>query len=212
MINFIPVIPLSIVVFPHEKLNMHIYEPKYIQMISECHNEKKPFGIPVVLDNRVAEYGTLMEIVEISKVYDNGEMDIKTRGKKIFKVLEHISQVPDKLYAGAIVSYPQNRLHGRQSLMRKVVSAAKMLHKILNINKKIGKEEHEITSYDIAHEVGLSLEQEYQLLSYTDELHRQEFLNRHLKEVLPVAAEMESLKEKIKLNGHFKNISGFNIS
>jgi hypothetical protein len=45
-----------------------------------------------------------------------------------------------------------------------------------------------------------------------NELQRQEYLKRHLAKVLPIVAEMESLKEKIKLNGHFKNISGFNIS
>lgn len=212
MINFIPIIPLSIVVYPREKLNMHIYEPKYIQLISECKNEQKPFGIPVVLDNKVADYGTLMEITEISRVYDTGEMDIKTRGLKVFRILEHINSVPDKLFEGAIVSYPHNREHGRKSLMKKVVEAVKALHEILRVNKHFGKADNEICSYDLAHEVGLTLEQEYQLLSYTDEIHRQEFLKRHLTSVLPVAAEMETLKEKIKLNGHFKNISGFNIS
>lgn len=212
MINFIPILPLSIVVYPREKLNMHIYEPRYIQLISDCRNQKKNFGIPVVIDDKMADYGMLMEITEISKVYDSGEMDIKTKGIRVFKVLEHIDKLPDKLYEGAIVSYPHNREHGKKSLMNKIVASVQMLHKILNVQKHFGKKEHELCSYDIAHEVGLSLEQEYQLLSYTDELHRQEYLKRHLTSVLPVVAEMESLKEKIKLNGHFKNISGFNIS
>jgi hypothetical protein len=41
------------------------------------------------------------------------------------------------------------------------------------------------------------------------ERQRQEYLRRHLTKVLPMVAEMEGLKEKIKLNGHFKNLSGF---
>lgn len=212
MINFIPVIPLSIVIFPQENLNMHIYEPRYIELVLECHKENKPFGIPVVLNDQVAEYGTLMEITEITQTYASGEMDIKTRGLRTFKVLEHIPSLPEKLYSGAIVSYPKNQLNGRRRLMRKVIDATKVLHRILHINTPFDKDDHDLTSFDIAHRVGLTLEQEYQLLSYTDELHRQEFLNRHLKDVLPVAAEMEALKEKVKLNGHFRNISGFNIS
>ena len=49
------------------------------------------------------------------------------------------------------------------------------------------------------------------MLELLQELQRQEFLKRHIAKVLPVMKEMELLKEKIKLNGHFKNPEGFNI-
>ncbi|MEO6949107.1 MAG: LON peptidase substrate-binding domain-containing protein, partial [Ginsengibacter sp.] len=78
MTNFIPLFPLSIVVYPHEDLNLHIFEQRYQQMITECFENKKPFGIPVVIDNQMMEWGTLIEIKEISKKYPGGEMDIKT--------------------------------------------------------------------------------------------------------------------------------------
>ncbi len=212
MTNFIPIFPLSVVVYPDEDLNLHIFEPKYKQLIKECNEQKKPFGIPVVVDSKVNEMGTLVEIIEISKTYNSGEMDIKTRGKKIFRVLEIIKDVPDKLYSGAIVSYPPNTGHGKKLLMSKVIVAIKELHKLLNVTRPFHKEEEQLTSYDVAHHAGLTLEEEYEFLSLTSELQRQEYLKRHLAKVLPVVAEMESLKEKIKLNGHFKNISGFNIS
>ncbi len=212
MINFIPVFPLSIVVFPSETLNMHIFESKYRQMIIDCIELKKPFGIITVIENKVQDHGTLMEILEITKTYDTGEMDIKTKGNKIFKTLEHIVQIPDKLYSGAIVSYPNNKVKGRRLMMTKIISLMDVLHDLLKLQNPHKKEPGELWSYDIAHSIGLTLEQEYELLSLTDELHRQEYLRRHLSEVIPVVIEMEALKRKIKLNGHFKNISGFNIS
>ena len=43
------------------------------------------------------------------------------------------------------------------------------------------------------------------------ELQRQEYLRQHLLKVLPVLAEMETLKDRIQLNGHFKNLSGFDL-
>ncbi len=212
MTNFIPIFPLSIVVYPGEDLNLHIFEPRYKQLISECIAAKKPFGIPVVISNNMNELGTLVEITKLSKTYENGEMDIKTRGQKVFRVLEIINEVPDKLYSGAIVSYPVNSGHGKKLLMSKVIDAIKELHKLLKVNKPFRKEEQQLSSYDVAHHAGLTLEEEYEFLSLTNELHRQEYLKRHLAKVLPVVAEMELLKEKIKLNGHFKNIIGFNIS
>ncbi|HEY6082739.1 MAG TPA: peptidase S16, partial [Chitinophagaceae bacterium] len=62
-------------------------------------------------------------------------------------------------------------------------------------------------SYDVAHHAGLSLEQEYEMLQLMDELHRLEYLKRHLKKVIPLMSEMENLKERVKLNGHFRNLS-----
>jgi len=207
--NFIPIFPLGIVVYPGENLNLHIFEPRYKQLISECHETKKPFGIPAVVDNRLQDYGTLMEITELSKQYDNGEMDIKTKGDKVFRILEVIKSVPDKLYSGAIVNYPDNTEQGNIELMRKVMKGIRELHKLLNVTKDFTKPDEELNCYEVAHHIGLTLQEEYELLGLMNELHRQEFLKRHLTKVLPMVAEMEGLKEKIKQNGHFKNLSGF---
>lgn len=211
MTNFIPIFPLGIVVYPGENLNLHIFEPRYKQLISECKELNKPFGIPTVIENKLQDFGSLVEIIEISKVHDNGEMDIKTRGSRIFRILEVIKEIPDKLYSGAIVTYPDNYEQGNPDVMRKVMNSIRDLHKLLKVSKEFKKEDAELNSYDVAHHIGLSLEEEYELLGLMDEKQRQEYLKRHLTKVIPMVAGMEQLKEKIKLNGHFKNLSGFDF-
>ena len=210
MTNFIPVFPLGIVVYPGETVNLHIFEPRYKQLINECYTEGKPFGIPTVIDNKLNEMGTLVRITELVKVHDNGELDIRTLGLRVFRVLELIKSVPDKLFSGAIVNYPDNiEGPGKRELMLKVVSAIRELHSMLNIEKNFQKPDEELAAYDIAHHIGLSLEQEYELLGLLREEQRQEYIKRHLTKVLPVIAEMETLKERVRLNGHFKNLSSF---
>ncbi|PWU01030.1 MAG: peptidase S16 [Bacteroidetes bacterium] len=209
MTNFIPIFPLGIVVFPGEEVNLHIFEPRYKQLIKECFSDAKPFGIPTVINNKMCEMGTLVKVSEIVKTYDNGEMDIKTRGQMVFRVLEVIKSVPDKLYSGAIVNYPDNIEEGNRDLMQKVVNGIRELHKLLKVSKNFRKPDEQLSTYDVAHHVGFSVEEEYELLGLTQELQRQEYLKRHLSKVLPVMAEMEQLKEKVKLNGHFKNLSSF---
>lgn len=209
MTNFIPIFPLGIVVYPGEDLNLHIFEPRYKQLINECHAAKKPFGIPTVIEKKLQDYGSMVEITELSQVHDNGEMDIKTKGIKIFRILEVIKDVPDKLYSGAIVTYPDNDKKGNPGMMRKVMKSIRDLHQLLKVGKEFIKEDAEIKCYDVAHHIGLSLEEEYELLGLLEERLRQEYLKRHLAKVIPLLAGMEQLKEKIKLNGHFKNLSGF---
>lgn len=211
MTNFIPIFPLTIVVYPGEELNLHIFEPRYKQLVVDCIATKKPFGIPAVIGNNMNDLGTLVEITELSKTYDNGEMDIRTRGEKIFRILEAIKEVPDKLYGGAIVNYPANVESGNQLLMQKVIKSIRELHKALKVTNKFKKPDEDLWSYDVAHHAGLSLDEEYEMLGLMNELQRQEYLKRHLAKVLPVVTEMETLKEKIKLNGHFKNLEGLNL-
>ncbi|MBK7121953.1 MAG: LON peptidase substrate-binding domain-containing protein [Chitinophagaceae bacterium] len=208
MTNFIPIFPLATVVYPGEQLNLHIFEPRYKQLIKECIETKKPFGIPSVIDEKISEMGTLVQVMELSKEYDDGKLDIKTKGLQVFRILELINELPDKLYSGAIVNYPENDEKGNRALMQGIVKGIKELHKLLKIEKKLAKPDNELWSYDVAHHAGMSLTEEYELLELLHELQRQEYLKRHLKKVLPLLAEMEMLKEKVKLNGHFKNLSG----
>ncbi len=210
MTNFIPIFPLAIVVYPGEQLNLHIFEPRYKQLIAECFELKKPFGIPAVINDKISEVGTLVQVKEISTRYEDGKMDIKTEGLQIFRMLEMINDLPEKLYSGAIVNYPDNDERTNRTVMHGIVLGIKELHKLLKIEKNFVRSDNELTTYDVAHHAGLSIEQEYELLELFHESQRQEYLKRHLKTVIPVLAEMEILKERVKLNGHFKNVHGLN--
>lgn len=68
MQKFIPIFPLNLVAYPGEKLNLHIFEPRYIQLINECNTEGKTFGIPVVNNKELLEYGTEMKLEKVQKV------------------------------------------------------------------------------------------------------------------------------------------------
>lgn len=208
MTNFIPIFPLDIVVYPGEALNLHIFEPRYKQLVKDCLQNKKPFGIPSVKDKHVNEYGTLMEITEVVKEYENGEMDIRTRGKEVFQVLEVVKEIPDKLYHGAIVSYPQNIMEpGDHKTAQIVLAEVKRMFALMNVEKKFPDDKRTMISYEIGHFVGLNKEQEYELLCIFTEIQRLEYIRRHLKAITPVLEELEKVKARVQMNGHFQNLS-----
>lgn len=207
MTNFIPIFPLNIVVFPGEQLNLHIFEPKYKQLIRECYDEKKQFGIPTVLNGSISETGALVRILSIEKEHENGEMDIKTEGVKVFNILEIIKEIPDKLYSGAIVSYPENIETGIDFKMKKILQEVRYFHELLEVNKEYKKGDDTLCTYDIAHHVGMSLEQEYEFVNLMREDQRQEYIQRHLKKIIPTIEELQNLKKRIQMNGHFRKLS-----
>lgn len=207
MTNFIPIFPLGIIVFPQETLNLHIFEPRYKELVGECLAQHKMFGIPSMIDEKVNEYGTLVEILRLDREYENGELDIVTRGLRVFRILEIIREVPDRQYSGAIVNYPDHEEIGNPQLMQTVIQGIRQLHQIMKISKEFSKPEEQLNTYDIGHLAGLSLQEEYEFLMLLNELHRQEYLKRHLSKTLPLVADIEHLRDRVQLNGHFRNLS-----
>lgn len=211
MTNFIPIFPLNIVVYPGEALHLHIFEPRYKQLINECFSQKKPFGIPVVINDKLTEIGTLLEIKAIEKIYDDGQMDIKTKGISVFKILEVIKEIPQKLFSGAIVNYPANNVQTYPSKIKNLLQQVQQLHLLLQVNKDFKKPEQELLSYDLAHHVGFNLQQEYELLQLFREDQRLEYIKRYVEQAIALLQNMEGLKQRIQLNGHFKELKGFNL-
>lgn len=203
---FLPMFPLRLVAYPGEELNLHIFEPRYKQLVHECESKGITFGIPAYVNDKVQDVGTEIKLISIDQRYPKGEMDIRTKGIGIFRIKEFFPQVENRLYAGAEVERLNFDLEGDFLKNEKILEHLGELYAILNINKPLPELTSSFHTYEIAHLIGLSLEQEYELLSITNEKHRQDFMLHHMEKLLPIAREMEELRRKVQMNGHFKNI------
>ena len=205
MDGFLPFFPLKLVAFPGEPLNLHIFEPRYKQLINECLENDTTFGIPVFHQNKVLDYGTEMRVTKLVRTYPTGEMDINTEAVRAFKINSFETQVDGKLYAGGEVTFLPNDMDGTTSQMDELKELAGKLVKLIHM-----EEELDVTtvahSFELAHKMGLSLEQEYDMLQMTSEYVRQEYMINHLQRALPLVREMEHARERIKMNGHFRHL------
>ena len=211
MQELMPLFPLQLVAFPGEKLNLHIFEPRYKQLIRECHENGSTFGIPAYLNDKVMDIGTEMRLKAVHKTYDNGEMDIKTEGIGLFRIDEYFSQAPGKLYAGGKIEKLTYTTDGDLAISKSILDMARELFVLLNVNKSLPASPEEVFTFEIAHLVGLNTEQKYQLLSIEKESERQRFMQQHLEQLIPIVKEMEQVRERINMNGHFKNIIPPNV-
>ncbi|MBC5991459.1 LON peptidase substrate-binding domain-containing protein [Pontibacter cellulosilyticus] len=207
MAKYLPLFPLSIVVFPGEKLNLHIFEPRYKQLVLDCIENEKTFGIPTYIQSNVGVYGTEMEILEVEKTHANGEMDIRTKGKNIFKIEQFDKMAPGRLYAGGQVEVFENDFQEDIMTKLKIKDLLQKLYNSLGLEKLFTDLLEDFKSYDIGHHLGLNTEQEYTLLQLRTEIERQEAILQHLQQVVPIVKATEQLKERVKQNGHFKNLT-----
>jgi Lon protease-like protein len=87
MNSLLPLFPLDLVLLPGVPLPLHIFEPRYKELIGECLEHKKRFGVVRASSEGVADVGCTAEILEVTKRYEDGRMDILTRGVERFEVL-----------------------------------------------------------------------------------------------------------------------------
>ncbi|WP_113923102.1 LON peptidase substrate-binding domain-containing protein [Cognataquiflexum aquatile] len=199
----IPLFPLKLVAFPGEQLNLHIFEPRYKQLIGDILSTKGTFGIAVYLD-KLMPFGTEVELEEVSKVYEDGRMDIKTRGKRTFEILSFENPMKDKLYAGGNVVFFDNDPRVGENQYAEFIFYLKELFRLMEYQTEIVP--LRLNSFTYVHKLGLKLAEEYELLLMTKESDRIRFLTTHMMKVIPIMRDIEVAKKKIQMNGHFKNL------
>lgn len=199
----IALFPLNLVAFPGESINLHIFEERYKQLIRDCQEQNQSFGIPAYINKRI-EYGTEVYVSKIVKQYEDGRIDITTQANRIFKVMSFMNPVSGKLYAGGEIFYLDNVDDGIPEMRAEMTALVQELYDAMNIVKKVDIDS-DITTFDIGHRIGLSLEQEYELIQLENESQRQAMVINHLKKTIPTLKEVERTKERIRMNGHFKH-------
>jgi Lon protease-like protein len=89
-----PLFPLGIVLLPEEVVPLHIFEERYKQMISDCLEEEREFGIVWLADSGLRDIGCVATITELLETLDDGRMNILVRGTRPFRLLRRIEDLP----------------------------------------------------------------------------------------------------------------------
>lgn len=76
--------PLGLVLLPGMPLPLHIFEERYKQMIAECLDESAPFGIVWFDGQSIRSVGCTARVINVLHRYEDGRMDILTRGERRF--------------------------------------------------------------------------------------------------------------------------------
>lgn len=206
MTQRLPIFPLQLVVFPGEPLNLHIFEPRYRQLVEDARNTGTTFCIPTVIDQNVKPIATEVSLAEIVNEYPGGESDIRTVGQRVFYLEDYWKTLPGKLYPGGACRELTVDFNEDPDLNKEIVTLTRSIYRELGIDKDVKDAADGFRTYDIGHYVGLKLEEEYQLLALTNAGERQRFLLGHLRAIRPELREGKRIQDRAALNGHFKEL------
>jgi Lon protease-like protein len=87
-VSEIGLFPLELVLLPTERVPLHIFEPRYKELIGECLRSGHEFGLVLEDERGRREIGTRAAVVEVLQVFDDGRMNVVVEGHDRFRLRE----------------------------------------------------------------------------------------------------------------------------
>jgi uncharacterized protein len=200
-VRLLPLFPLEVVLFPGTPLPLHIFEPRYREMISECLDQKKSFGVVRAKEDGVAEIGCTAEIITVTKKYPDGRMDIVTEGRERFEVMQ-VNQ--ERSFLQAEVLYLQDAPD--QATAEEIAQAMKLQGEIFELAGSASANPSEIEgahlSFNLVGPMPLDLDFKQTLLGLKSEAQRLQAVISYFEAILPNLRRTMRIRQKAGGNGH----------
>lgn len=204
VIRSLPLFPLGLVLYPNERLPLHVFEDRYKDLTQHCLAEDEPFGIVLFEEGKLADVGSTARIDQIVNRYEDGRMDIVVVGEERFRLDQLYSKESYYTADVEIIEEPDERIDG-QLRERVITQHMKLLEVAGRTVRPELYENVEHLSFVLAQNAGLSAEQKQQLLELPSENERIQFLIEHFQQLIPEIERREDKRRKIRSNGHFKD-------
>ena len=189
----IPMFPLAILPLPEELVPLHIFEPRYQQLLQDAEVNDIEFGVYFSHDVNEKKIGSLMKLESIIKRYPGGETDIIVKCQDIFSMDLLLRTYKSKLYPGGNVrlwkvmvdTFPNSALY---DLFVQYLKLRNIAHNLAIFNL-----------FQIANELNLDIVDRYRFLTIRDDK-RESFLFNRIKFQIDLLEREEKSKDNYHLN------------
>jgi len=210
----LPLFPLEVVLFPEEPLPLHIFEERYKKMIGDCLKAKaenlgeQEFGVVMAKNREMQTVGCCARIINITRKYTDGRMDIFTVGTRRFEILAANPSGAAASYLRAGVALFDDEA-GRDTpaeadadraieLFRTIMQK---LHKSTDIPIHLPKPYRHL-SFRIAAALPLDLDFKQGLLPIRNEAERLQQVGEAIEVLIPQIEMVQRIRSKAGGNGH----------
>ena len=199
-VPLLPLFPLDVVLFPGTPLPLHIFEPRYKEMIAECRSSDAPFGIIRAREQGLANIGCTAEILTVTKEYSDGRLDLVAEGRQRFEVVE-LNRERSFLRAEVLLL---SELHGPPP-PAETARAIQFHREVLTLAgavQDLSVADPAALSFYLAGSLPLDLDFKQTLLEMGSERERIPALAAYLENILPSLRRVARAREKAGGNGH----------
>jgi len=200
-VPLIGLFPLGIVLLPGERTALHIFEPRYKELIGECLAQDREFGIVLLDETGLRKVGTRTSVVDVIERFEDGRLNIIVEGSDRFEIAEMgegrsflTAEIVD--YPDAEPSPPDEAYEECLMEYRRVVTASG-----LDLEEPVP--DHRGLAFRVAAQIALPPIAKQQILEMRSETERLALV-RQLLEAAAVAARRRMIQERASTNGHVR--------
>jgi len=199
LVSEIGLFPLELVLLPTERVPLHIFEPRYKELIGECLRSGREFGLVLEDTQGRREIGTRAAVVEVLQIFDDGRMNVVVEGHDRFRLRELTSG--REFLTGEVEpvddeedDVPAAETERAMSLFRRLVEA---------VGEDVDEPDGSSGSlaFEIAARVDFGSEPKQELLELLSEPARLEHLCTLLEGALEAVQREREVRERAATNG-----------
>ena len=196
-----PLFPLGLVLLPGEIVPLHIFEERYKQMIGECLDEEREFGILWLADDALKDVGCAARITRVLERFDDGRMNIVVEGTTPFRLDRRIGELAYP--AGDIELLDDDPGTDEDALERARKSYADLVEQVTNTRPE-PEALSELDAYGMAATLEIAASAKQALLELRSEPARLEQLEGLFDEALKRIRTATRVAEQASGNGHLR--------
>jgi Lon protease-like protein len=200
-VSLLALFPLDLVLFPGAPLPLHIFEPRYRELVAECLLQKTPFGLVRSRESALAEVGCTAAIVSVTKKYEDGRLDIVTEGKQRFEI-EQLNQERSFL-RGEVAFFEDEPSQVSQSDANTVIQLHQQLFEVLGQHVEVERS-YPSLSFQLANELPVDLDFKQTILEMKSEAERIDTLIEYYRATIPKVELTLRARDKASGNGHIR--------
>lgn len=190
-----PIFPLNIFLLPGEITILHIFEPRYKELVRDVEAKNMSFGIYYENDNNVENLGTMVHLKKIHNRYPGGELDISVEAGYIFRLDAYYQFFEDKTYSGGSISKVKNSINHeiRDDVFGELVDLfrERKSKKVIEIPRRM---------WDVALSLNLKSEDKLRLVSMDDTRSRESFIASHIRFSMALLKQEKANQYNFHLN------------
>lgn len=196
----IPLFPLDVVLFPGTPLPLHIFEPRYKEMIGECLAQNLAFGVIRAVDQGLADVGCTADVVTVVKEYPDGRLDLVAEGRARFEVLR-INHERNFLRAEIAMIDDEPDTPTQQATARAIQLHSELLA-MAGAKQDLSNADPAALSFFLGGSLPLDLDFKQNLLALRSEAERLKLLIGYFETLIPSIHRAARARQKAGGNGH----------
>lgn len=199
MVNEIGLFPLGIVLLPTEQVPLHIFEPRYRELIGECIADGREFGLVLADDEGMRNVGTRATVVDVVDRFPDGRLNVVVEGGSRFRLVELTGG--RAFQTAEVEEIDDQHDPGEPDDAERVIELFEQLADLTGAEVEVPSPDSEQLSFLIAARFDFAPELKQELLQQTSERIRLKRLCELLEKAAESLAKQQEISARAQTNG-----------